>query len=65
MSDLLHHARPVVRRVHATRSLVPIERAHHRAVDIAPGESAVQTSCATYEVITFSDGQRNAAPIPE
>ena len=65
MSDLLHHARPVVRCVHATRSLVPVECAYHHAVDIAPGKSAVQTTCATYEVIMFPDEQRNAAPIPE
>ena len=65
MSDLLHHARPMVRRVHATRSLVPVERAHYRPIDIASREGAVQTTCAIYEVIAFPDEQRNAAPIPE
>ena len=44
-SDLSHHTETVVRRVHAARRLVPIEGSHDRALDIAPGQGAVQATC--------------------
>ena len=61
-SDLLYHARPVIRSIHTTCCLVPVERADNRALDGALGERAMQAACKEMSEICVGDGRERFRP---